>query len=281
MIQIITDTMSDIAQEEGRRHGIVVLPMYVLFGSESYLDGVNLSLEQFYEKLAVAETPPKTSQVSPESFQSAFEAALARGDEVLCIIGSSKLSGSYQSANIARATQPAGAPIFLIDSLGATASEQILVWEAARLRDAGESAAAIAETLTALVSRVEFAASVKDLKHLVMGGRLSATSAYIGGTLSLRPMLRLVKGKLEQAGLARGKKRSFDWFQKQLDNAPRDENFPLYLASSNAREALGELQTYLEKKGVRADEIRKIDAGSIIGSHAGQGAFAIAWVRKA
>ena len=278
MIRIVTDSMSDIQQEQAKRHGLTVLPQYVLFGEESFLDGVDLTLDQFYQKLFAAKALPKTSQVTPESFSLAFASALRQGDEVICIIGSSKLSGSYQSAMIARDMQPEGAPIFLIDSLGATVSQQILVWEAVRLRDGGEPAASIAQALSALVAQVRLVASVQDLKHLVVGGRLSATTAYIGSTLNLRPLLRLRGGKLEQAGLTHGQKRSFAWMEKQMEEEPRDERFPLYLASTNAPELQGELRAYFEKRGIQ--NIRTVDAGSIIGTHAGQGGLAIAWVKK-
>ena len=280
MIQIITDSMSDIHQEEAQNYALTVLAQHVILGPNSYLDGIDLSREAFYQWMSTANELPKTSQVSPDAYAEAFALATGRGDEVLCICGSSKLSGCYQSALIARDMQAVDAPIFVIDSLQASLSQQVLIWEAVRLRDAGESAPAIAEKISALVSRVQLVGYVPDLKHLVMGGRLSAAKAHIGTTLNLRPMLRLHDGMLEQAGVTRGEKHCFEWIKKQYDAAPRDENYPIYLASSNAPEKLAIFHRYLEREGLAGTPSTTISMGPVIGSHAGQGVLALAWVKK-
>ena len=281
MIQILTDSMSDISQEEAKAHQFQVLPQYVTFENESYLDGIDLTKEQFYEKLAAAKVLPKTSQVTPETFVNAFEAAIKADCPVLCILGSTGLSGTYQSALLAKTMVQPEAPIYLIDSLGATISEQILVWEAVRLRDMGESAAAIFETLSVLVNRIELLACVKNLRYLVMGGRLSATKAYLGSTLQLRPMLRLQIGKLVQAGLVRGEKRAFERIAEQLQELTWDESFPLYLAATHSPKSIQALADFLVRRGFPVQSLRTSSVGSIVGTHAGPDAVAIAWVRKA
>ncbi len=280
MIQIITDSLSDIRQSRAQQYALTVLPMHVLFGDKSYLDGINLSLEEFYHLLATSKDFPKTSQVSPEAFFGAFEAAVQKGDEVLCITGSSKLSGTYQSALIAKDMLPEDAPITILDSLNASLGQQILLWEAVRLRDDGKTLAEMAAFLTPLIPRISLAGQVDDLKHLVMGGRLSATTAKIGATLRLKPMLRLKQGKLEQDGLTRGKKRAFEWLAKQVETEGLDPHYPLALASANAPQDVGELHQYLMEKGLASENSLQVEIGPVIGSHTGQGILAIAWVRK-
>ncbi len=280
MIQIITDSLSDIRQDVAAQYAITVLPQPVLFGEESFLDGIDLTCEQFYEKMASTSDFPKTSQVSPEAFCAAFEKALAKGDQVVGVIGSSKLSGTFQSATIAKSMQKDPSAVHLIDTRGATLSQQILIWEAVRLRDEGHSAQEITDVLTALVDRCCLVGVVDDLQHLVRGGRLSATTARIGTTLHLKPTLRLKGGKLEQEGLTRGKKRSFEWMAQQILAEPRDMSFPIYLASANAPRELDEFRQFLVNQGFNMDDQREVAIGSIVGTHTGEGILAVAWVRQ-
>ncbi len=279
MIQIVTDSMSDIRQEEAHRESIVVLPQHVLFGEIGFLDGVDLSVDAFYQKLAAEKILPKTSQVTPEAFAKVFELALRDGDQVICITGSSKLSGTYQSAVIARDMQADGSSIFVVDSYNASLGQQMLIWEAVRLRALDTPAEEIAQRLSGFAPRITMVGQVDDLKHLVMGGRLSATTARIGTTLNLKPMLRLVRGKLEQDGLTRGKRRSMEWFARQLQAEPRDPLYPVHIASARAPQALEALRDFLDKAGLLGEDVRQVDMGPIIGTHTGQGTLAVAWVR--
>ncbi len=117
MIRILTDSMSDICQEEAAAWGLEVLPLSVRFGQEEYLDGVELSREDFFRRMVASDELPKTSQISPERFRDAFERALSDPqDEVVCITGSSKLSGTYQSAVLARSFLEVPERVHLIDS---------------------------------------------------------------------------------------------------------------------------------------------------------------------
>ncbi len=279
MMQIVTDSISDIRQEEARREGITVLPQHVLFEDESFLDGVDLTVDQFYERMAGCKVLPKTSQVTPEAFAETFEKALQAGDEVLCITGSSKLSGTYQSATIARDMQGNDPRIFLVDSLNASLGQQLLIWEAVRLRETGVPVEEIALRISSLAGRVALVGQVDDLRHLVLGGRLSGATARIGTTLNLKPMLRLTRGKLEQDGLTRGKHRAMEWFAKQMKAEPRDPRYAVHIASAKAPEKLQALRAFLEEQGLLGDDVREVDIGPIVGTHTGQGVLAISWVR--
>ena len=281
MIQIITDSMSDIKQEEARLYAIEVLPLHVLFGDESFLDGVDLNAAQFYKKMASTKDFPKTSQIPPEVFSSAFAAALEKGNEIVCILGSSKLSGTYQSAVLARDMQESGAPIFLVDSLTASLGEQLLVREAIRLRDEGETAAGIAETISELVRRSSMFGYVDDVKHLVRGGRLPAAAGHISSTLNLKPLLAVSDGSINRAGVSRGKKHCFAWLKKQLDEHPRDKQHPICLASANNPSDLEELRQYLEGAGVDLGTVYLVEIGAVIGTHTGEGILALSWIHEA
>lgn len=279
MIQIITDSMSDVRQKEAAKNDLVVLPLTVLFGQDSYLDGLTISCEEFYMKLSQTKQLPKTSQVSPEAFSNAFEKALSEGKSVVYISGSSKLSGTYQSAMLARNMQANPQQIFIVDSLTASLGQQFLIWEAIRLRNLGASAEEITKQLNALVPRINLVGHTSNLKHLVMGGRLNATTARIGTTLNLKPTLRVKDGKIGQESLTRGTKRANQWLIAQLKKIPRDPGFPVYLASSNAHEALMAVRLLLEENGELDRDSREVDIGAIIGTHTGPGILAISWIQ--
>lgn len=280
MIQLVTDSMSDIRQEEAGEKGITVLPQPVLFGQDTYMDGVTITCAQFYEKLSRAKALPKTSQVSPEAFSTAFAQALEEGKQVVCVPGSSKLSGSYQGAMLARGMVERPEDIFVVDSLNASLGQQLLLEHALTLRDRGCTGAEAAAALQALVPRIQLVGHTSNLKHLVMGGRLHAATARIGHTLNLKPTLRLKEGRLGQDSLTRGSRRANEWILAQMQAATRDEVFPVYLASSNAPQELDTLEKVLAGASALGQEVRRVEIGAIIGTHTGPGIVAAAWVAQ-
>ena len=177
MVHIITDSTSDLTVQEAEQLNIRLIHMRVIFEDGVYTDGVDITKEEFYAKQAEAKVLPKTTQLNPQEYCDAFRPLLENGDEVVAILVSSKLSGSFQSACIAKEMLEGGERLHLVDSLNATLGEGLLVREAARLRDAGKTAAEIAAELEALRGRVRFIAFVGTLKYLKMGGRISASTA--------------------------------------------------------------------------------------------------------
>ena len=278
MIRIVTDSMSDIRQEEAKRENVVVLAQPVLFDNETYMDGETISCEEFYEKMEKTKDLPKTSQVPPESFALAFTAAIQAGDEVVCITGSSVLSGTFQGAMLARSMVDQPEKIHIIDSLNASLGQQIVIWEAARLRLMELPIDEILDRIKELVPRVAMVGHIGNLKHLVMGGRLSAAKARIGATLNLKPTLRLVEGALGQESLTRGTRRANEWVLMQMQAQPRDLDYPVHLAAANAVEDLAVLRGVLDAANMLGEDVREVEIGPIIGTHTGPGVLAAAWV---
>ena len=185
-VQIITDSTSDLTNEELQELNVHVIRMRVIFEDGVFTDGVDLDKEQFYAKQAAASTLPKTTQVNPQEYCEAFAPLLENGDEVVAILLSSKLSGCYQSACIAREMLEAGGDrLHLVDSLNATIGEGLLVREAVKMRDAGAPGAEIAAALEELKHRVRFVAFIGTLKYLKMGGRISSSTAVLGTMLNI------------------------------------------------------------------------------------------------
>lgn len=173
MVRILTDSTADLTHEDAAELGVIVVPLTLNFGEKHYLDGIDLSPEEFFEQLESAEKLPTTSQPTPEAFLKEFEAARDAGDEVVCVLLSSALSGTYQSAVIAREEADYDG-IYLVDSKNVTLASQLLVRRAVDLARSGMSAAEIAEDLEKARERVHLFALVDTLKYLHKGGRLSA-----------------------------------------------------------------------------------------------------------
>ncbi|NLA87450.1 MAG: DegV family protein [Clostridiales bacterium] len=278
MVQIITDSTSDITQEEGAALGITVVPLTVHFGSESYRDGIDLSKREFFEKLASAETLPTTSQVPPGEFAALFQRFIDAGDEVVGIFISSEMSGTYQSSVVAR-EQVNAEKIYVIDSRTATFELALMVRLAVRFRDEGKTAGEIAERIRALVKRIRLFAVVDTLKYLKMSGRISTTTAFVGGLLGINPIIAIVGGKVESIGKARGLKAGLKLIHEQVAADPPDLNYTVTFGHSNAPEALRETVEYFTKC-FNITDYYKEDIGLIVGTHVGPGAAGIAYIAK-
>ena len=275
-IRIITDSASDITQEEARAWGIQVMPLRTLFGQEEFLDGVTIDHRQFYQRLVESDVLPTTSQLTPFQYEEVFRAAADAGDEVVCITLSSKLSGSFQSASMAAE----GLPVVLVDGLNATVGQRIQVELAVRLRDAGKSAREIGDALRAAQPRVHLIALLDTLEYLKKGGRISPMAAVAGSLLSIKPVIAVENGEVVVLGKARGSKNGNNMLMGLVEKTGGiDFSMPFGLAYSGLSDVL--LQKYI------ADSTRLYESyegqlpisviGSTIGTHAGPGAVALAF----
>lgn len=278
MVHIITDSTCDIMKEEQDKMGITVLPLTVNFGDVIYKDGVEITREEFYDKLDKAQTLPTTSQVNPAEFEEIFEKKLNNGDEVVCILVSSELSGTFQSAVIA-ADGFSSDKIHMVDSCTTTIGLSILLKEAVKLRDAKYSAKEIAKHIQQLTKRVRLFAIIDTLKYLKMGGRLSATSAMIGSILGIHPIVELKDGKVNVIDKSRSMKSGLQKLQEYLEKEPADLTYGFAYGHSNSEERLEKCMDYL-KPFVTTDDILIRNIGSVVGTHAGPGVVGIAYIVK-
>lgn len=278
MVRIITDSTSDITQEDGTALGITVVPLTVHFGSASFRDGVDISKKDFFEKLAAVETLPTTSQVPPGEFTLLFQNFIDQGDEIVGIFISSEMSGTCQSAEVARELVDTD-KIHVIDSRTATFELALLVREAVRFRDEGKSAEEIAQIIRALIKRIRLLAVIDTLKYLKMSGRISTTTAFVGGLLGINPIIAIIKGKVESVGKSRGRKAGLKFVYDQMLLDPPDTNYLVAFGNTNAPEALKETVDYLTKSFNISNYI-EIDMGITVGTHVGPGAAGIAYIAK-
>ena len=276
-VQIITDSTSDLTAEELRELGVHVIHMRVIFEDGVYTDGVDITKEEFYAKQAEAKVLPKTTQVNPGEFCDAFQPLLDTGDEVVAILLSSKLSGSFQSAVIAKDMVEGAERLHLVDSLNVTLGEGLLVREAVRLRDAGKSGAEIAAAIEALRSRVRFVAFVGTLKYLKMGGRISASTAALGTMLNISPVVAVVKGEVKAVGKLRGSQKILAYTLDFAREYPVDTRHCVVFGHSRCQETMEAYRDKVtEALGIRDHTWDEL--GAVIGTHAGPGCYGLAYI---
>lgn len=272
MVKIITDSTCDIEAAQAAKLGIETIPLRVLFGDQSFEDGVDLSKADFYEKLAHAKVLPTTSQVNPDAFVKAFEAHVEAGDTVVCICISEKLSGTYQSAMIAK--DMVKGDIYVVDSNSATIGASILVRHAVKLRDAGKSASDIHAELCAMAKKVKLVAVVNTLKYLKMGGRISSTTAVVGGLLGISPIVAVEDGAVNSVGKVRGQKAAIAFMEQYIKDHGIDTNYPIGFAYSG--DNLADMQQVMHHFNFADCFYDQL--GTVIGTHAGPGAIAISFI---
>lgn len=279
MIEIMTDSTSDITLAQAEAMGVRVLPLTVQFGEESFRDGLDISNSAFYERLRTAQTLPTTSQINPDVFVSAFQEALERGNQVVGIFVSSELSGTFQSAVIAKEMLGSD-DIFVVDSRHVALSLCLLVAEAVRLREEGHAAGALTEKLMVLREKLRLYAVVDTLKYLKMGGRISSATAVVGGVLGITPIIALKDGKVEAAGKTRGRKAGVQWIREQAVAEELDFSRPLALGHTDCPEAA---QAIAEGFGGLLEKFPAVstrEIGAVVGTHAGPGAAGAAYFVK-
>jgi len=278
MIRIITDSSSDISLEHAKELDIDLIPLSVSFQSETYRSLTEITNEEFYEKLSRVNTLPTTSQVTPGEFEKIFRQYTEAGDDVIGLFISSKMSGTYQSALVAKELVGADS-IYITETMTVTFALALLVEEAVKMRDEGIPAAEIAKRIAEIVPRNHLWAAIEDLKYLKMGGRLSATSAFFATILGICPVITIKDGLVEVVGKARGKKAAFKIIEGLLEKNPISSDYSITLGHTNSRESLKAFEDYFHAT-LKKREVNISDIGSIVGTHVGPGACGIAYIKK-
>ena len=277
-LRIIVDSTADIYEE--RKGSVTVIPLTILFGSDEYIDGVTIDHKQFYEMLENGDVLPTTSQATPEQFAKVFAEVKAAGDEAVVIIIASALSGTCQSAIIAAQDYD---NIYVVDSDNVTIGAGVLVEYAFRLAEQGMSAAEIAKELNEKKTRVRLVAMVDTLEYLKRGGRISRTVAFAGSLLNIKPVINVQNGEIGMLGKARGVKQGMVQLRNEIEKAGDiDFEMPVLMGYTGLDDA--NLKRFVAESaevwGIDADSLHCAAIGSVVGTHAGPGAFAAAFFAK-
>lgn len=275
MIKLIIDSGSDIDQNEAKTLNVSVLPFEVRFGEDEYLDGVNLSHKQFYDKLIESDELPKTSLISAYKFTEKFKELSADGSEIICICISSKLSGTYSEASKAAKEFE---NVFVIDSLSACVGERLLLQLAQKLIKDNKTAKEIAEILNTEKKKIKLLALLGTLKYLKKGGRISSVAAFTGEMLSIKPVISVVDGEVKLAGKAMGSKKANNLLMQLIEKSGGiDFDKPFCTGYSGTDDSV--LEKYIADSTSiwegKAKVIPKYEIGCTIGTHIGPGAIGV------
>ena len=271
-IKIITDSTCDIARETVERFGISVVPAYVLFGEESFRQGIDINPTQFYARLQSSSQLPSTSQPTPGDFIGAMEPLVSAGDQVVCVTVARQLSGTYNSAAQA-ASQFADGAVTVIDSGTASVGHMLQVVAVA------EDAAAPDATLESVVSAAETRAGrgygfamVDTLEYLQKGGRIGKAQAFMGSLMKVKPILRVADGEVLPVDRPRNVRRGL----QRLEELVREQGPVSKLAVAYTTDA-GPAEEMRNRLSDLADpeNTYTLQIGSAIGTHAGPGAVAV------
>ena len=276
--RIIVDSTCDLTPEIKKQ--VHVVPLTVHFGDEEYIDGITIDHKQFYEKLIETDVHPSTSQATPAAFEEEYKKAKAAGESAVVITLSSKLSGTYQSAVIATEDYE---EIYVVDSGSVTLGASILVELALSLVHQGLEAKQIAAQLEEEKKKIVLVALVDTLEYLKKGGRVSKTVAAFGTVLNIKPVLSVVDGEIQNLGKPRGSKMGNNLLIQEINKVGGvDFSKPFLLGYTGLSDAL--LLKYVEDSEHLwedgSSDIRYTTVGSIIGTHAGPGAIAVAFFKK-
>ena len=277
-VRLIIDTGSDLNAVQAKELDVTLIPMTVRFGNEEYRSGVDITNEEFYNKLAASKELPTTSQPTPLDFEKAYQLVKDAGDEAVVLCISSVLSGTYQSACIA--ADGFEDCIYVVDTQAVSSAERILLEYAFSLKKHGATAKEIAEKLEDKKKDVRVFGAVDTLEYLIKGGRLSKAAGAVGSMLGIRPILHLVDGALEVAGKARGAKAAITMTHNFINEIGIDYSMPMGLGYTGNDASV--VNAFLESANNQLPDkdVPIYHVGSTVGTHAGPGLYLVTFFKK-
>ena len=275
MIKIMVDSASDCRDNNIFDYFI---PITVELDGRSYQDGIDLDNNTFYDLLTTTEEFPKTSQPSPDAFLQIFTEAKNNGDEILYFALSGSLSGTYQSASIAK-TMAEYDDIYIIDTKSATHMIGYYAAYAKTLIAQGLSAAQIAAECENLKGKIKVFAGLDTLEYLYKGGRVSRAAATVGEVAGIKPVITITEeGAVNAGSKAIGINRAIQTILTKTGNFEVDDRFPMYSLYTYGTENVEKLETKLAAAGYNPQE--RLQIGSTIGAHTGPGVYGVLFVAK-
>lgn len=275
MIRIVTDSAADLTKEMIEKYGITVVPLTVTIDGKEYAEGVDISPEEFYQKMDASAELPKTSQPTPGLFKDAFS-QFGPDDQVLCLTLSSKLSGTYQSAVLAKDMVEADVTVF--DTLGGTLAQGMQVLKAAEMAEAGKSMDEILKSLADFRENMKIVVLLETIENVVKGGRLSKFQGTLARFLDIKVILEAIDGKVEISEKVRGKKkfhrRAIEMIRERREDFS-DTVFGISHTGANMEDVESLKQQLIEH--FRPKDIIVNFMGSTIGTYAGKGGIVISF----
>ena len=275
-IKILTDSCLDIPEELIQKNNIDILPVLINFGDESYVDRDEIDLKTMLEKIDKDEVLPTTAQIIPSRFEEYFRKAINEGYKVVAILMSSNMSGTYNSACIAKEMVESD-DITIIDTQVITSAQGFFVLKACELRDKGLSPQEIKAEIEKMIPKMNASLCFESLENLVRGGRISKTAGVIGTALGLRVIVGFENGMMVAKDKVRGNKKVIKKIISEYENSNVDKNEPVMLIEIESPEIKGELKKYLDENNIKYIETTP---GCAVGIHSGLGACGFFFLNK-
>ena len=275
-VRIVTDSACDLPQALADELGIEIVPLTIRFGDEDFTDRRDLTTRQFWERCSGSDVLPSTAAPSPGQFEQAYRLVHAQGATgVVCITLSGDLSATIQSAQLAAAAVEAEVPVRVVDSHSVTLGLGMLVLEAARQARAG---ATIDEVVDATIERAAHThvwGALDTLENLKKGGRIGGAKALLASVLSIKPIIEVRNGKVEEGGKQRTRSKALAFLIQQVrDAGPLEQLGVMHADTKDVAEFVQQLRAIYD------GEIIVGDIGAVIGAHAGLGTTGVVYQVK-
>lgn len=277
-VKFIIDAGCDLTAQQAAELDVILIPMTICFDNKEYRSGIDLSHEDFYKMLTEEKELPTTSQPTPYEFEAVYQKIKDNGDEAVVLCVSSALSGTYQSASIARDGYEDC--IYVVDTRAVSLAQKILLDYAISLKKHGISAKEIVQELECKKSDVCAYGAVETLDYLIKGGRLSKTAGAVGSVLGIRPVLYLCDGALSVAGKARGAKGAITMTHNLVAEVGVDFTMPFAIGYTGNDPQV--IIPYLDAPNSvwNGHDVPVFNVGSTVGTHTGPGLFITAFFKK-
>jgi DegV family protein with EDD domain len=276
-VRIVTDSACDLTQDEADALGVEIVPLTIRFGTEEFTDRQDLSVEDFYRRMAAADALPETSAPAPGAFEVAFRKLAADGaDAVVCINLSGGLSATIESARNAARALEGEVDVRVIDSRTLTAGLGTIVIAVAEAATAGGSVDDVVALADDMVERTRVYAALDNLDNLKKGGRIGGAQHLLGSMLAIKPLINITGGTVEEASKQRTRKKALVWLRDQLFSEQGVERLAVFDGEAP------DVDEFLDLLAPRypRDEIRTGRIGAVIGTHGGPRVMGICYLVK-
>ncbi|WP_346939482.1 DegV family protein [uncultured Clostridium sp.] len=279
-VKIITDSTCDLPKDLVKSLGVHVIPLQVTINNNTYLDGIDIDVETFFQEMEKTDELPKTSQIPPAKFESIYKEYIHEEYEIISLHLSSKMSGTYQSALIAK-DMVGNDKIHVIDSQNVTSGLGILVLKACKLRDEGKESKEIISIINDIIPNIKSTLNFQSLDNLVKGGRLSKATAFVGGLLGIKLNLAVENGEMVVRDKVRGSKKALKCLVDYLEQCGISQDVtPIVLNAAvdeENRSVLNGIIDYLKEHNI---EFIESEVGCVVGTHSGKNACGIFFIGK-
>ncbi len=276
-IKIITVSTADLSENVIKKYDIEVLPLIVNIGDKSYEDGIDLKISKLLELMETETKFPTTSQVNPQRYFECFQKYLSKGYKILVLNMSSKMSGTYQSACMARDMLDNKEDVVVIDTLNVTSGLGVLVLKACRLKEEGLSLQEIRMQIEETIPHVKSALIFNSLDNLVKGGRLSHAAGTIGNILGIKLILEVKDGEMSVMNKVRGTKKAIKTVLEYTNRRGFNEKDTAILLHIDEEEIRSNLRLNLEDNN---NNFIECEVGCVVGAHSGAHACGIFFIEK-